>query len=104
MNVAQLVIYFWLTYVNLYFVWYFAFFVRSAAPPYRIDWFTHLSVCTILTLVSWIFAHFIHDLFNRKAVDPAGKMVLITGCDTGFGHDLALRLDQFGNKAHYHIF
>lgn len=32
----------------------------------------------------------------RKIVNSEGKAVLITGCDTGFGNELALRLDSCG--------
>ncbi|NXI37971.1 BDH protein, partial [Galbula dea] len=37
-------------------------------------------------------------LWRRGAVplDPAGRAVLITGCDSGFGHLLALRLHRLG--------
>ncbi|KAK7113181.1 retinol dehydrogenase 16-like [Littorina saxatilis] len=38
-------------------------------------------------------------VFRRQPdifVDPAGKAVLITGCDTGFGYSLAQRLDEMG--------
>ena len=40
--------------------------------------------------------------FHRfsKKIDPKGKAVFITGCDTGFGHDLALRLHDYG----FHVF
>ncbi|XP_043843493.1 short-chain dehydrogenase/reductase family 9C member 7-like [Dromiciops gliroides] len=34
--------------------------------------------------------------FHQKRIDPTGKAVLITGCDTGFGHSLALRLFHLG--------
>ncbi|XP_071953166.1 D-beta-hydroxybutyrate dehydrogenase, mitochondrial-like [Antedon mediterranea] len=32
----------------------------------------------------------------RGRLSPNNKAVFITGCDTGFGHSLALRLDQLG--------
>ncbi|XP_071953165.1 D-beta-hydroxybutyrate dehydrogenase, mitochondrial-like [Antedon mediterranea] len=32
----------------------------------------------------------------RGRLSPSNKAVFITGCDTGFGHSLALRLDQLG--------
>lgn len=37
-------------------------------------------------------------LWRRRAapLDPAGRAVLITGCDSGFGHLLALRLHRLG--------
>jgi NAD(P)-dependent dehydrogenase (short-subunit alcohol dehydrogenase family) len=47
------------------------------------------------------FAYQIHKyLFPSTNVDPRGKYVLISGCDTGFGHALAIELDKQG----FHIF
>ncbi|KAM9067802.1 short-chain dehydrogenase/reductase family 9C member 7-like [Sarcophilus harrisii] len=34
--------------------------------------------------------------FHQKKLDVTGKAVLVTGCDTGFGHSLALRLFHLG--------
>ncbi|CAF4229556.1 unnamed protein product, partial [Adineta steineri] len=34
--------------------------------------------------------------FPPSNIDPNGKYVLISGCDTGFGHGLAIELDQQG--------
>ncbi|XP_059156838.1 17-beta-hydroxysteroid dehydrogenase type 6-like [Physella acuta] len=36
----------------------------------------------------------------KVRVDPTGKAVFITGCDSGFGRELAERLDRIG----YHVF
>ncbi|CAN7936952.1 unnamed protein product [Ixodes hexagonus] len=38
----------------------------------------------------------LHRFLPNGPVSPAGKAVLVTGCDTGFGHSLALRLDRLG--------
>ncbi|CAN8012738.1 unnamed protein product [Ixodes pacificus] len=38
----------------------------------------------------------LHRLLPNGVVSASGKAVLITGCDTGFGHSLALRLDRLG--------
>lgn len=35
-------------------------------------------------------------LIPRGRLNPEGKAVFITGCDTGLGHQLALRCDQIG--------
>ena len=35
-------------------------------------------------------------LFPTQNINPTGKYVLISGCDTGFGHGLALELDKQG--------
>lgn len=39
-------------------------------------------------------------LLNRILVNPSGKAVLITGCDTGFGHATAIQLKKLG----FHVF
>ncbi|XP_077518245.1 short-chain dehydrogenase/reductase family 9C member 7-like [Amblyomma americanum] len=40
--------------------------------------------------------YFLNSLLPDAGVSPAGKAVLITGCDSGFGYRLALRLDRLG--------
>ena len=39
-----------------------------------------------------LYQHFVPS----PSINPAGKYVLISGCDTGFGHGLALELDKHG--------
>jgi NAD(P)-dependent dehydrogenase (short-subunit alcohol dehydrogenase family) len=47
----------------------------------------------ILYYVSYcLYQHF----FPSPNIDPNGKYVLISGCDSGFGHGLALELDKQG--------
>lgn len=38
------------------------------------------------------------NAMKRVTMDSKGKAVFITGCDTGFGRELAVRLDQLGFK------
>ncbi|GAV07226.1 hypothetical protein RvY_17094-2 [Ramazzottius varieornatus] len=45
-------------------------------------------------------ARLLTPLDQRQPISPRGKAVFITGCDTGFGHDLAVRLRQYG----FHVF
>ena len=40
----------------------------------------------------WLYEYF----FPPPSIDPRGKYVLISGCDTGIGHSLALELDHRG--------
>ncbi|XP_077528685.1 D-beta-hydroxybutyrate dehydrogenase, mitochondrial-like isoform X3 [Haemaphysalis longicornis] len=57
-----------------------------------------LSICLGPTLVCcgyWLFWNIRRAFFNGL-VDSDGKSVLITGCDTGFGHLLAKKLAEEG--------
>ena len=61
-------------------------------------WWTYLSVGVTLFAVSWVIAYALYDRLNRETVtEPEKKAVLITGCDTGFGYELAIKLDRYGN-------
>ncbi|KAK3871739.1 hypothetical protein Pcinc_023133 [Petrolisthes cinctipes] len=57
-----------------------------------------LSCCTssLLFLSLWALTSAVCILLPSLKVSPAGKTVLITGCDTGFGFALALHLDKLG--------
>lgn len=54
--------------------------------------------CCIGLVVLCFFAlgYFMHSLLPDAGVSSTGKAVLITGCDSGFGYRLALRLDRLG--------
>ncbi|KAI1290332.1 D-beta-hydroxybutyrate dehydrogenase, mitochondrial [Halotydeus destructor] len=57
----------------------------------------------ILLTIAWKTSHFATKhviLKNFGRVSSKGKAVLITGCDTGLGHQLALQLNKLG----YHVF
>lgn len=54
----------------------------------------------IVLLVAYISYRLYQYLYPAPDVQPNGKYVLITGCDSGFGHALALELDQQG----FHVF
>lgn len=49
-------------------------------------------VCLVLYLSYRVYQY----LFPSPNIDPRGKYVLISGCDTGFGHLLAIELDKQG--------
>lgn len=64
--------------------------------------YTHLvffnlfSAAVILSIFSWLVGYLLFELNNGDVVSSQNKAVLITGCDTGFGHKLTLRLDKLG--------
>lgn len=49
-----------------------------------------------LTIIAWTLAYFVYDMTNVEKVDSRNKAVLITGCDSGFGFQLAKKLDALG--------
>lgn len=49
----------------------------------------------VTILITLYFAYRLYKNANpAKDIDPKNKFVLISGCDTGFGHSLAVELDQ----------
>ena len=64
------------------------------------SWATNL--LAVIT-ISWFIGRHVTRLYilpKLPAVNPKGKAVLVTGCDTGFGHLTALELVKQG----YHVF
>ncbi|KAJ8026550.1 D-beta-hydroxybutyrate dehydrogenase, mitochondrial [Holothuria leucospilota] len=56
--------------------------------------FTVLMYALVLLFVYWaIMKWYIRP---RRRLDAEGKAVLVTGCDSGFGHGIAIRLDKLG--------
>jgi len=55
-------------------------------------------VCVLigLVLILYITYRLYQHLFPTPNIDPHDKYVLISGCDTGFGHALAIELDKQG--------
>jgi NAD(P)-dependent dehydrogenase (short-subunit alcohol dehydrogenase family) len=49
-------------------------------------------IALVLYIIYLLYKHF----FPARNIDPRGKYVLISGCDTGFGHSLAIELDNQG--------
>jgi NAD(P)-dependent dehydrogenase (short-subunit alcohol dehydrogenase family) len=50
----------------------------------------------ILLLIPYISYQLYQYFYPSPNIDPHGKYVLISGCDTGFGHTLAIELDKQG--------
>ncbi|KAH8025635.1 hypothetical protein HPB51_010719 [Rhipicephalus microplus] len=47
--------------------------------------------------------YFLYSLLPDSGVSATGKAVLITGCDSGFGHRLAVRLDRLGFQVRSYV-
>lgn len=54
-----------------------------------------LLILIVLIICTVIYRRYQHATPSPN-IDPRGKYVLITGCDSGFGHQLALELDKQG--------
>lgn len=58
---------------------------------------------SVLIYVSWNVASWLWNrlsIIPKETIDPVGKAVFITGCDSGFGHNLAKKLSDFGLHVH----
>ncbi|XP_019126683.2 D-beta-hydroxybutyrate dehydrogenase, mitochondrial [Larimichthys crocea] len=55
-----------------------------------------IGIISITALVLFVFAKLVSRHCGRNVQDGSGYAVLITGCDSGFGHQLAQCLDQKG--------
>src|ERR1700680_5055199 len=47
-------------------------------------------------IIAAYLAYRIYRKVTATNVNPTGKVVVITGCDTGFGHGVAVALDNLG--------
>jgi NAD(P)-dependent dehydrogenase (short-subunit alcohol dehydrogenase family) len=47
-------------------------------------------------IILYVFYRLYRHFFPTPNINPQGKYVLISGCDTGFGHGLAIELDKQG--------
>jgi len=87
MNLKKLLTYVASIFVALSFGWWLA-------DPV---WLTRFSVACTLLVISWTLGYYCYDLWNRETVEkPDEKAILVTGCDTGFGHETAIKLDRLG--------
>lgn len=62
-----------------------------------------IKFCGVVCLLCMLTRRLTTELYTvlgRKPVSAKDKAVLITGCDTGFGHELAKRLDERGFKVY----
>jgi 11-cis-retinol dehydrogenase len=57
---------------------------------------TTLFVIISLVLIIYVIYRLCQHIFPSPNIDPHDKYVLISSCDTGFGHALAIELDKQG--------
>ncbi|XP_069987643.1 D-beta-hydroxybutyrate dehydrogenase, mitochondrial [Penaeus vannamei] len=69
--------------------------VLSAAASFLVSTATG-RCCWTLFLGLWLVTSAVYVIAAALQVSPEGRAVLITGCDSGFGFDLALHLDKLG--------
>ena len=53
-------------------------------------------IVVVVLLVIYVSYRVYQHAFPSPDINPQGKYVLISGCDTGFGHRLAIDLDRQG--------
>lgn len=55
-------------------------------------------MCFIISFIGLVYVAYrvYQHFFPTPDINPNNKYVLISGCDTGFGHDLAVELDKKG--------
>jgi len=60
---------------------------------------SHVGKFILIVYLSWQFTFFLRYLFKSE-IKPENRAVLISGCDSGFGFELAQRLHKIG----FHVF
>ena len=74
----------------------FAYLAVVALPAVAI--YSFMNVRLQPMLLYWFLKSYFIEMASQICiqVDPAAKAVLVTGCDSGFGHALALHLHDLG--------
>ena len=68
---------------------------KSDHPSHGFDGLNNMS-WFIPVVVGFLAIYLVRRLMLTSTVDIKGKFVLITGCDSGFGRETAVRLDKMG--------
>lgn len=55
-----------------------------------------VSIVIGIALITYVAYRLYLHLFPAPGINPTGKYVLISGCDSGFGHALAVEFDKLG--------
>ena len=59
-------------------------------------WLILLQLAVVGSVVATLLAYLLRWLLCKAKTDPSGKAILVTGCDSGIGHELARHLDSLG--------
>ena len=63
-------------------------------------WLVLLQLLVVGSILGILLTYLLRGLVCKATLDVGTKSVLITGCDTGIGHELAKYLDSIG----FHVF
>lgn len=55
-----------------------------------------IGITLVLIHISWLLAQFFRRYAQLEYIPPKNRAVLITGCDSGFGHQVCYKLDSYG--------
>ena len=63
-------------------------------------WLVLLQLLVVGSILGALLTYLLRSLVCKATLDVGTKSVLITGCDTGIGHELAKYMDHLG----FHVF
>jgi len=58
--------------------------------------FIIIQLFIVLSIIAGLLCWVVRGLLCRVAGEPGGRVLLVTGCDTGIGHEVARHLDAIG--------
>lgn len=77
---------------------------QNLINAYSLDLFVifckFVGVLVVLLQISWFLAQLLRRNSHLEHISPINRAVLITGCDSGFGHQVCYKLDSYG----FHVF
>ena len=64
------------------------------------EWLILIQLLVVGSVIGTLMTYLIRSLMCKAKNEPANQAVLVTGCDSGIGHELAKHLDSLG----FHVF